>query len=88
MNILAKLYGPLMGRTLDPMNNITISVGAYGVLFCAVQGLINPGDEVIYRVNLLLLCCSKIISCHRGCRCRDRIVEGFTTTYAISAYRH
>ena len=47
VNILAKLYGPLMGRTLDPMNNITISVGAYGVLFCAVQGLINPGDEVV-----------------------------------------
>lgn len=47
VNILAKLYGPLIGRTIDPMNNITISVGAYGILFCAVQGLINPGDEVV-----------------------------------------
>ncbi|CAC5373336.1 CCBL [Mytilus coruscus] len=47
VNVLAKLYSPLMGRTLDPMNNITISIGAYGVLFCAIQGLINPGDEVV-----------------------------------------
>lgn len=46
VNVLAKLYSPLTGQTLDPMNNITVSVGAYGVLFCAVQGLVNPGDEV------------------------------------------
>ena len=24
----------------------------------------------------------------RGCRGRDRMIVGFTTTYAISAYRH
>lgn len=24
-----------------------MSVGAYGALFCAVQGLINPGDEAL-----------------------------------------
>jgi hypothetical protein len=24
----------------------------------------------------------------RGCRSRDRMVVGFTTTYAISAYHH
>ncbi|VDI48687.1 kynurenine---oxoglutarate transaminase / cysteine-S-conjugate beta-lyase / glutamine--- [Mytilus galloprovincialis] len=47
VNVLAKLYSPLIGRTLDPMNNVTVSVGAYGVLFCAVQGLVNPGDEVV-----------------------------------------
>ncbi|KAL3871253.1 hypothetical protein ACJMK2_039260 [Sinanodonta woodiana] len=47
VNTLAKLYGPFLGRDIDPMNEITISVGAYGILFCAVQGLINPGDEVI-----------------------------------------
>ncbi|CAD5113751.1 DgyrCDS2916 [Dimorphilus gyrociliatus] len=44
---LADLYSPLMNHPIDPMNEILISVGAYGGLFCAVQGLINPGDEVI-----------------------------------------
>uniref|UniRef100_UPI00359025DB kynurenine--oxoglutarate transaminase 3 isoform X2 n=1 Tax=Myxine glutinosa TaxID=7769 RepID=UPI00359025DB len=44
---LAELYGKLHGRTLDPSTNILVTVGAYGSLFCAFQGLINPGDEVI-----------------------------------------
>lgn len=47
VNVLAKLYGPIMDHEINPMTEITTSVGAYGVLFCAVQGLVNPGDEVI-----------------------------------------
>ena len=31
---------------------------------------------------------SEITICTRGCRGRDRMVVGFTTTYAISAYHH
>lgn len=47
VNALAKVYSPLLERQVDPMNEILITVGAYGSLFCAVQGLVNPGDECI-----------------------------------------
>lgn len=47
VSALSRLYSPLIGQQLDPNKNVTVSVGAYGVLFCAVQGLINPGDEVV-----------------------------------------
>jgi kynurenine--oxoglutarate transaminase/cysteine-S-conjugate beta-lyase/glutamine--phenylpyruvate transaminase len=33
-------------RPINANTEIVINVGAYGSLFCAVQGLINPGDEV------------------------------------------
>ncbi|KAH3799290.1 kynurenine--oxoglutarate transaminase 3-like isoform X2 [Dreissena polymorpha] len=44
---LAKLYGPIMGREIDPMTEVMVSCGAFGILFSTIQGLINPGDEVI-----------------------------------------
>jgi len=44
---LASTYGQVMNRSLDPMSEVLITVGAYGALFCTVQGLINPGDEAI-----------------------------------------
>lgn len=47
VSALSRLYSPLIGQQLDPNKQVTVSVGAYGVLFCAVQGLINPGDEVV-----------------------------------------
>ena len=46
MNTLSKLYSPLIGREIDPMLEITVSVGAFGILFSAIQGLVNPGEEV------------------------------------------
>ncbi|KAJ8300948.1 hypothetical protein KUTeg_022467 [Tegillarca granosa] len=47
VDVLSNLYSPMIGHKIDPNHEVTISVGAYGVLFCTVQGLINPGDEVI-----------------------------------------
>ncbi|ESO96161.1 hypothetical protein LOTGIDRAFT_214715 [Lottia gigantea] len=44
---LSKVYSPLMNRTIDPMSEILISVGAYGSLFSSLNGIISPGDEVI-----------------------------------------
>ena len=43
---LANTFSPLMSHDIDAMNEVIITVGAYGSLFCAVQGLVNPGDEV------------------------------------------
>ena len=43
---LANTFSPLMSHDIDAMNEVLITVGAYGSLFCAVQGLVNPGDEV------------------------------------------
>lgn len=44
---LAKLYSILHGHSIDPLNEVLVSVGAYGSLFYAIQGLVHPGDEVI-----------------------------------------
>ncbi|XP_050414957.1 kynurenine--oxoglutarate transaminase 3 isoform X1 [Patella vulgata] len=47
VNAIADVYSPIMERKIDPMSEILISVGAYGSLFCSLQGMINDGDEVI-----------------------------------------
>jgi kynurenine--oxoglutarate transaminase/cysteine-S-conjugate beta-lyase/glutamine--phenylpyruvate transaminase len=47
INALAKLYEPHLKHKVEPMTEILISVGAYGSLYCLIQGLVNPGDEVI-----------------------------------------
>ena len=46
VNALAKLYGKLLDRPIDAMTEILITVGAYGSLHAAVNGLVQPGDEV------------------------------------------
>lgn len=53
VNAIAKLYGKLLNRKIDAMNEILITVGAYGSLHAAVNGLVNPGDEVreMYKRN-------------------------------------
>ena len=57
VNALAKTFSPLMGRDLDANEEIVVTVGAYGSLFAAAQGLLNPGDEVriITELNFLNL---------------------------------
>lgn len=47
MDALAKYYGPLLGRAIDPMTEVTTSVGATEALFAIMQSLIDPGDEVL-----------------------------------------
>jgi len=46
VDALAKLYGPLLGREIDPMNEILITGGAYGALFYALMSNVGRGDEV------------------------------------------
>ncbi|MEX1126674.1 MAG: aminotransferase class I/II-fold pyridoxal phosphate-dependent enzyme [Acidimicrobiia bacterium] len=44
---IARRYGPLLARELDPANEITVTCGCTEALAAAFLGLINPGDEVI-----------------------------------------
>ena len=44
---VAKFYGPLIGREINPLTEVTTSVGATEALFAIMQSLIDPGDEVL-----------------------------------------
>ncbi|XP_026763993.1 kynurenine aminotransferase isoform X2 [Galleria mellonella] len=44
---LAKLYSPLVGKQIDPLNEILVGSGAYEALFSAILGHVDNGDEVI-----------------------------------------
>ncbi|XP_021564562.1 kynurenine--oxoglutarate transaminase 1 [Carlito syrichta] len=45
--ILASFFGKLLGQEIDPLENVLVTVGAYGALFTAFQALVDEGDEVI-----------------------------------------
>lgn len=47
VHALARTYGPLFDRDLDPMAEIIVTDGATEAIFATVQSLVNPGDEVI-----------------------------------------
>jgi len=47
VNALAKLYTPSMGRQIDPINELIVTVGASEAIFACVQSLVGPGDEVV-----------------------------------------
>uniref|UniRef100_A0A4W4G4V4 Aminotransferase class I/classII large domain-containing protein n=1 Tax=Electrophorus electricus TaxID=8005 RepID=A0A4W4G4V4_ELEEL len=47
VKIIAKFFGRIMGREIDPMEEVLITVGAYHALFCTFQALVDEGDEVI-----------------------------------------
>ena len=44
---IAKVYGPTLGRELNPLTEIMVSSGANGCLHGFIMGLVNPGDEVV-----------------------------------------
>ena len=44
---LARHYGKLLNRTIDPLTEVTVSVGASEALFAIMQGFLNDGDEVV-----------------------------------------
>ena len=44
---IASRYGPLLGRDLDPADEVTVTCGCTEALAASFLGLINPGDEVI-----------------------------------------
>ncbi|HEV3232069.1 MAG TPA: aminotransferase class I/II-fold pyridoxal phosphate-dependent enzyme [Candidatus Dormibacteraeota bacterium] len=44
---LARQYGPLLGREIDPDREITVTCGSTEAMICAMLSLVDPGDEVI-----------------------------------------
>lgn len=44
---LASHYGKLIKRTIDPLQEVTVTVGASEALFATMQALVNEGDEVV-----------------------------------------
>ncbi len=44
---LAESASPSFGRELDPMSEITVTVGGTEALFASVLAVVDPGDEVI-----------------------------------------
>ncbi|KAL7533998.1 hypothetical protein ACHAXR_005575 [Thalassiosira sp. AJA248-18] len=44
---LARRYSKHLGQTIDPMNEVTVTVGASQALYLSLQTLVKPGDEVI-----------------------------------------
>nr|XP_020650605.1 kynurenine--oxoglutarate transaminase 1 isoform X1 [Pogona vitticeps]XP_020650606.1 kynurenine--oxoglutarate transaminase 1 isoform X1 [Pogona vitticeps]XP_020650607.1 kynurenine--oxoglutarate transaminase 1 isoform X1 [Pogona vitticeps] len=47
VSILARFFGKLHRREVDPQTNVLVTVGAYQALFCCFQALVDDGDEVI-----------------------------------------
>lgn len=44
---LATLYTQLVGREINALTEVLVSCGAYEALYCAIQGHVDVGDEVI-----------------------------------------
>ncbi|KAM3966801.1 kynurenine aminotransferase-like isoform 2-T2 [Aphomia sociella] len=62
---LSKLYSPLIGREIDPFNEILVGSGAYEALFSAILGHVDSGDEVIV-IEPFFDCYDYMIKCAGG----------------------
>jgi kynurenine---oxoglutarate transaminase / cysteine-S-conjugate beta-lyase / glutamine---phenylpyruvate transaminase len=47
VNSIAKCYSTLLNREINPLNEVLITIGAYGSLFNSFFSFIEKGDEVI-----------------------------------------
>jgi kynurenine--oxoglutarate transaminase/cysteine-S-conjugate beta-lyase/glutamine--phenylpyruvate transaminase len=45
--VLAEDYSVRLGREINPATEIATAVGCTNALYCALQGMIGPGDEVV-----------------------------------------
>ncbi len=44
---IAEKYSPILGRTIDPEEEVTITCGGTEAMLCTVMAVCNPGDKVI-----------------------------------------
>lgn len=86
VKVLAQFFGKLLGRDLDPMTNVMVTVGAYQALFCCFQAFVDEGDEVTQDLGLLhrqpsprraLLGCGSASSCRLAFIVLFQSREGF-----------
>merc|ERR1719247_1283532 len=47
VEVLARRYSAHLGRTVDPMAEVAVTVGASQALYLSLQALLDPGDEVL-----------------------------------------
>jgi kynurenine--oxoglutarate transaminase/cysteine-S-conjugate beta-lyase/glutamine--phenylpyruvate transaminase len=47
VHALAEHYSPLVGRNINPLTEVTVSVGATEGIFAIMQAFVNEGDEVV-----------------------------------------
>lgn len=47
VNAIGKTYSKFMNREIDPINEVLVTVGAYGSLFNAMSSFVEKGDEII-----------------------------------------
>lgn len=47
VNALSTLYSKLIGRRIDALTEILITIGGYEALYAAILGHVDVGDEVI-----------------------------------------
>lgn len=47
VNAIAKCYSHLHGREINPLNEVLVTVGAYGSLFNSLSAFLEKDDEVI-----------------------------------------
>jgi kynurenine--oxoglutarate transaminase/cysteine-S-conjugate beta-lyase/glutamine--phenylpyruvate transaminase len=45
--VLAEDYSERWGLSIDPATQVATAVGCTNALYCALQGLVSPGDEVL-----------------------------------------
>jgi kynurenine--oxoglutarate transaminase/cysteine-S-conjugate beta-lyase/glutamine--phenylpyruvate transaminase len=50
---LAKHYGPLVGRNINALKEVTTSVGATEGIFAIMQAYINPGENVYFPCSFI-----------------------------------
>ncbi|RXM92188.1 Kynurenine--oxoglutarate transaminase 1 [Acipenser ruthenus] len=55
VKILSRFFGRIMGRQIDPLGNILVTVGAYQALFCTFLALVDEGDKVYKREELQVI---------------------------------
>ncbi len=52
VNGISEFYGKLLNRKIDPLNEVLVTCGAYGLLFNCLKGFIEKGDEVIFDMEI------------------------------------